>query len=245
MRDPDVAARSSRHLGLRFLLAAGVLGIALAAFPAASQACDYHQANVQGQDYPANDHWGNGGTIHVSTQDTLNNLNSYIYRSLFVYGQQTGSDVEIGWTDRWNGSEPFPYPYAEWVDVGIQDPGAITDPNSDINTNQDRVFKVQNTGHVNKFRFYFGTETVPFNYSPAMSFQVGTLATNSEHKNTCDTMYAHFHDLEYFDSAGNWNTPWENLQVGPLCSSINDWKFYDPNGSTSEDYVDQDSGNFC
>jgi hypothetical protein len=206
----------------------------LAVAPAAAVACGTSHQNVEGYDYTDN-HYGNGGLIYVNTSSTLGSLNDTIARSFFDIGS-AGNDVEVGWTDH-NGGYNSPTVYAEWVNRGVDgNPQFYTGYSLSYNTNY--TFKVQNTGHVYIWRYYIDGQGSPFNYSPTMNFQQGTVVTNSERYNTCDSMWTHMYSLEYFSSGGSWN-PYSSL-AEYACDATDGWELNIR--SNTELYVDQNGG---
>lgn len=219
--------------------AIGVL-VAAAVMPAISPAparasCASAHTNVAGWDAAAN-RYGNGGEIYVNTSSTLGSLQSSVFRSLFD-AYDTGNDVEVGWTDN-NGGHQVPTVYAEWLNRGV-DSGPQFYTGYSLNYDTNYNFKVQNDGHLEIFRFYVDGQTTPLNYSPTMDFNLGAILTNSEHYNTCDSLWTHMYDLSYFNSAGNWVSGYGNLQEYS-CNSGGNWLL--SIRSNSELYVDQTTG---
>ncbi len=70
--------------------------------------------------------------------------------------------------------------------------------------NNSYIFDVFNSGHRGIFRFKMASDPSPFNYSPTMNFNQGPVITNSEHYNSCDSMYTEMDFLNYYGSSGNW-----------------------------------------
>jgi hypothetical protein len=177
-------------------------------------------------------HYGNGGDIYVNTSSTLGNLKDQIARSLFVIGS-SGNEVEVGWL-----AAPGRGPtiYAEWINRGVDSHPQLY---NSVGYDSTRTFKVQNTGHVEIFRFYFDGEGSPFNYSPTMNFQQGTVVTNSEHYNSCDSLWTHMTSLSYFRSSGVWQLGYGALTYY-YCKSVNDYLL--DIISDTELYVDQNNG---
>ncbi len=75
-----------------------------------------------------------------------------------------------------------------------------------------------------------------------MNFNLGPLLTNSEHWNSCDTMYTEMNGLAYYDSSGNWSSSYSDLECY-TDTSINDWLFNLQDNSSFK--VDEDSGITC
>jgi hypothetical protein len=208
----------------------------------ASASCVNHHANVEGVDtlngvYAS--HYGNTAEIYVNTSATINSLNGPIFRSLFVTDGQTGDDVEVGWTAN-NGGHADPTVYAEWINNGKDSGPQYDTADSPLGNNAYDQFSVFNVGHIGVFRFKFKTNN-PFNYSPTMTFNLGPVLTNSEHYNSCDSMWTDMASLQYFSTAGNWNYYYDfECKVD---SSVNDWLFN--RISNMEMKVDETSGITC
>jgi|SRR5580658_144360 hypothetical protein len=202
--------------------------------------CSSHHVNVQGYDEDLFDaSYGNQGDVYVSTSGTLGGLDGPIARSLFIVSS-TGDDVEVGWAAGPDTGSPMDEPtlYAEWVNDGV-DSTAQYDGSIDTNTNY--VFDVENEGGVGVWRFKFDGGN-PFNYSPTMNFNYGTAITNSEHFESCDSLWAHFYNLKDEGSIDNWDSAYFDYECWSN-NSINDWYFN--RSSNSESYVTQTPGVTC
>ena len=57
-----------------------------------------------------------------------------------------------------------------------------------------------------------------------MNFNLATLLTNSEHRDSCDSLWTEMTNIAYFDSNGNWNNGYGHL-VCFYNNSVNDWLF--------------------
>jgi hypothetical protein len=204
-----------------------------AATAAATAACSTSHQNVEGYDY-TDPHYGNAGLIYVNDSSTLGSLHDDAARSLFDVGS-VGNDVEVGWDDH-NGTSS-PTVYAEWVNRGVDSgPQHYTGYSLSYNTNY--TFKVQNIGHISIWRFYIDGQGSPFNYSPTMNFQQGTVLTNSERYNTCDSMFTHMYNLQYYSALKAFH-PYSSLaEYG--CSATGGWEINIL--SHTELYVDQNGG---
>jgi hypothetical protein len=114
----------------------------------------------------------------------INNLNSAIFRSIFVLNS-FGNDVEVGWMANNEGFSD-PTVYAEWLNRGAD---SLPQPFTlqVLNENSYQGFYVDNVGHIDIFRFYVGG--LRFDYSPTMIFNTGYTITNSEHYNQCDSLW--------------------------------------------------------
>ena len=147
--------------------------------------------------------------------------------------------VEVGW-----GAGPHnitgnagPTVFAYWWNSGT--PGQFT--YKSLTADQDYVFTVENVGQVGIFRFYFDNESDPFAYSPTMIFQSSTVLANSEHYNTCDSLYTHMYGLNYFSVGGDWRT-WGDLECNYNDST--GWYLY-KNSNTELHVYSYSSGNLC
>ena len=171
-------------------------------------ACNSVHQNAEGYDnsYPR---YGNHGRIYVNTSATIGGLQAAIHRSLFVVGSFWENDVEVGWTAN-NGSHSGPTVFSEWVNRG-SDSGPRFYTGISLLYDTDYKFEVKNVGHVKIFRYVVDGESSPFDYSPTMNFNLGTIVTNSERRNTCDTMYTEMTSLGYIDSNGNLNFGYGHL----------------------------------
>jgi hypothetical protein len=218
-------------------VAATVLGSAGPAFAA----CSSHHTNVEGYD-SNNNRYGNYAVIYVNTSSTINNANGPIFRSLFVQGGSFDNDVEVGWTANNGGpSNSRPTVYAEWVNRGVD---SLPQFYTGFSLNYDTYysFMVFNSGHQEIFRFKVGNEVSPFNYSPTMNFDLGRVITNSEHYNSCDSLWTDMQSLSYYNSSGNFINGYGNLACFSN-DSVNDWLFNKIDNTELK--VDQNVGVTC
>jgi hypothetical protein len=180
---------------------------------------------------------GNGGTLYVNDATTLGSLHDAIARSLLVVNTSTslGNDVEVGWGDVGLG----PAVYAEWIVDGMDsNPQWDTNSGDLIYPNTNRIFKVQNDAHAFQFRFYFDGDGTPFNYSGYnANLNQGYDLTNSEHYNSCDSMWTHMYGLSYYNVSNQWVSPYGQL-IWYYCNTDGHWLLNIPDNSNSELYVD-------
>jgi hypothetical protein len=233
------ARRIASFVALGCLMgAATVGGTIFASRTPALASCSSIHANVQAKDASSN-HYGNRAHIYVNTSTVINNLRDALFRSLAVRGS-LGNDVEVGWTAN-NGGHSGPTVFAEWVNRGA-DSGPKFYTGYSLSTNTDTTFIVENVGHIGIFRFYVDGQSSAFNFSPTMNFNSGLLITNSEHYNTCDSLWTHMYNINYFDANGNWSSSYGNLQ----CRKNTSTGWYLHKDSNSELHVNQtSSGALC
>ena len=202
----------------------------------AVNACQSINVNDDGWDY-YNIGYGNKGDVYINTSSVINSLHEAIFRNFFVTGD-ANNYVEGGWTAH-NGGYNNPTVYAEWKNLGMDsNPQFYT--GYGLTPNTDKVFTVENVGFHNIFRFYVDNQSNPFNYSPIMNFGSGYLQTNSERYNSCDSMYAHFYNLSYYDSS-SWTSSYNNLEC--YITQATGWFFNKT--SNSDHTINQVSGKTC
>ncbi|HEV2372741.1 MAG TPA: hypothetical protein VGS19_11280 [Streptosporangiaceae bacterium] len=194
-----------------------------------------HQ-NVEADDNgPGQTAYGNQAMIATNGQGTLNGTRAQVSRSLFIWFSP-GNDVEVGWA---TGGSPMNEPtlYAEWVDNG-QD--SLQQWAGTIGAGADWHFEVDNAHGIGIFRFHFDGATRPFNYSPTMRFNQGWALTNSERRNTCDTLWTHFSSLQDQTSLTHWQ-PWAQLVC--FADTAPGWNMAEI--SNSELFVQNSGGHVC
>jgi hypothetical protein len=194
--------------------AAGTAGTAgtAAARPAR---CRSIHANVEGYDARLPRAYGNQGYIYVNGRGALAHLHNYVARSLFVIGPGVAhgrflNDVEIGWTAG-PGRLRTPQVYAEWVNRGV-DSKFRRYPGYRLLGGASFRFRVQDPGRRSVWQFLIGNRSRPFDFSPRMDFSHGYVLTNSEHYNTCDSLYARFHGLRYASAPHRWQPHYLDLK---------------------------------
>ncbi|HEV2377524.1 MAG TPA: hypothetical protein VGS19_35830 [Streptosporangiaceae bacterium] len=199
----------------------------------AGASCAAAHQNVEANDgtWPA---YGNQGMIATNNQGTLNGTHARVFRSLFIW-DAPGNDVEVGWG---TGGSPMNEPtlYAEWVKDGVD---SLPQWAGTIGAGANWHFEVDNAHGIGIWRFYFDGGTSPFKYSPTMPFNSGWPVANSEHYNTCDTLWTHFYGLQDATSLGHYR-PWISLQC--WADTAPGWNIQPV--SSSEMYV-QTSGHVC
>src|SRR6266567_5157476 len=219
--------------------AATVVGTVLVSVTPALASCSDFHTNVEGKDTSGN-YYGNRAFIYVNTSSVINNLNNSIFRSLGVVGS-FGNDVEVGWSaNNPPGSHSGPTVYAEWINRDTDSrPRFYSGYSLKLDTNY--TFLVENVGHINIFRFKVDGQSSPFDYSPTMNFNTGTVITNSEHYNTCDSLYTHMYALSHMRSDTSWHD-YDNLAC-LLNNSGGNWLFNKI--SNTELKVDPNTGSTC
>ncbi len=230
--------RLASLVALGCLLGAATVGATtfVSGAPASASCTSAHQ-NVVADDVSSG-HYGNRGNIYVNTSSVINSLHNALYRSLFI--QYDGKNwVEVGWGAGPNNitGNSGPTVYAYWVNKGT--PGQHIYKSLSEDTN--RTFTVENAGHIEIWRFYFDSESSPFAYSPTMIFNSSTALANSEHYNTCDSLWTHMYGLNYFSSGGVWRS-WGDLEC-----SYNDstgWYLY-KNSNTELHVYSSSNGKLC
>lgn len=196
---------SSRRLACLIALgcllgAATAAGTAfISAAPALADTCSQAHANVEGGRLSFQ--YGVNGEVYVNTEPTVNAYNYGFVRSLAVI-PDSSDFVEVGWSAHIAGTTS-PQVFAEWEN-GYGNYGSKN--YKLVNYGTDYGFTIDNVGHVEIFRFYFDTETSPFQYSPTMAFDTGQPIGNSERNNWCQSMWAHMYNLSNQGSDGSWGT---------------------------------------
>jgi len=207
---------------------------------ATPETCATSHANVDGYDAGPFGAFGNKGYIYINTKTTLDSINATIWRSFFV-SSDAYDEVEFGWTDVPNS---VPTPAADWYIDG--QPSAVHTFNYDLTYDTDVRFRIENLGTQNIFRFVIAGQSSPIGYSAALPFGSGFEMTNSEHYNSCDSMWTHMQDLAYELPVGVWNSGYQNLEhecAAPFNTKGDGWLF--DKSSNSELYVSQTSGTSC
>ncbi len=235
----DTARRAAAPIVVGCLLGAATVGgtIFVSAAPASASCTSQHE-NVNAYD-KSGTYFGNRGNIYINTSAVINSLHDALYRSLFIF-VDTKNVVEVGWGAGPNNitGHSNPTVYAFWVNGGT--PGHFTYTSVSEDTN--RTFTVENVGHIEIFRFYFDGESSPFAYSPKMTFDFASPLTNSEHYNTCDSLWTHMYGLNYFQNDGTWSSSYGDLE----CAGNSAEGWYLHKDSNSELHVTQDSsGKLC
>lgn len=209
---------------------------------AVPNSCTTHHANVLGYDAGPFNSYGNKGYIYINTQDTLMDLHDYIWRS-FEVAADAFDYVEFGWTDH-NSNITSPTAVSDWAIDGQF--SKVNPYNFPLSYNTDVRFRIENVGTQNIWRFVIDGQSSPIGYSPALAYSTGFEITNSEHDNSCDSMWTHMWDLSFSLPEGNWNSGYQDLEQE--CNSGwdtdgNGWVF--DKFSNSELQVNQTSGSVC
>jgi len=190
---------------------------------AAADSCVTHHTNVEGYDKGLADAFGNKGYIYINTSSVIGSLHDDIARSLAVIFPN-GDDVEVGWFADPQAGYHNPTVYAEWINHGV-DSGTQPDTSFSLSENSDVRFRVENVGDNDIWRFVVDGQSSPFNYSPTMEYNYGQPLTNSEHYNSCDSLYTDMYDLSDASSPGYWQSSYTNLECY-IDTSVNDWYFH-------------------
>jgi hypothetical protein len=251
--EPSLGYRQFRRIAARVAWFSGLLiGASLlpAIAPSAALACATvnPSRHVEGYDQGSNapqtygvPHYGNAATIYVSTQSTVNSFKDADVRSIAVVGVSSLDDVEIGW-----GSDPInglrhPFVFTAHQVNGVQNPPYNYYGGFSLSYDNDYRFKVQDSNQDGYFDYYVGDpgNTSLFRTSPKMVFVKGLVVTNSEHYNSCDSLWAHMNNLSYFNISNNWVNSYDYLWEY-LCTSQNSWLFNKI--SNNEHYVGENAG---
>jgi len=172
----------------------------LSAAPASAAACSAEQANVEGG--RTSYHYGVRGDVYVNSRATVNAYNYGFVRSLAML-LDNNNFVEIGWSAHIAGTTS-PQVFAEWDNNGVAD---AVNYNIHPLYGNNYGFTIENYGHVRIFRFYFGSTLL--GYSPTMIFNDAKPIGNSERKNWCQSLWAHFYNLNDYTPSRTWEN-WDN-----------------------------------
>lgn len=228
--------RLARKAILALVAGAAVL-VAAGISPTSAFACNSLDTGVAGIDNHST-HYGDGANLYVSTQATIDNVVSSTSRSIFVINTTSGNDVEVGWASIPAEGLRHPFIYTEHVldgaDSGPQYYGGYT-----VNYDSNVHVKVQDSGFDGYFKYYVDGDSTAFRTSVQMPFHAAYDYAQSEHHDSCSSIWAHIYGLEYFNSSSNW-VDWGSLDEA-VCSATA-WRFFPK--STNEFYVDQDNG-YC
>jgi len=240
---PEGGGRARRYaslIGLGCLLGAATVGGTTFLSPAPTSAsCSTQHQNVVAQD-SSGFHYGNKGQVYVNDSSVINNLHDALYRSLFIFIDNRNW-VEVGWGAGPNNitGQAYPTVYAYWVNGGS--PGQFSYKFVQEGTNDN--FRVENNGDIGIWAYYFDGESPPFTYSPIMTFNKGLPLANSEHYNTCDSLWTHMYGLNYRNVLGDWSSSYGDLECNENTASP-DWFLY--KNSNSEMHVySSPSGTLC
>jgi hypothetical protein len=199
--------------------------------------CETINVNDDGWDYQNNGAYGNRGYIYINSSGVIDNLHDAIFRNFFVTGDED-NNVEAGWTAD-NGGYSGPTVYSEWMIDDVQyDPVFYTGYSLSPGTN--KVFNIENVGDVGIFRFYVDDQANPYGYSPEMKFQNGYIQTNTERYNSCDSMYANFTSLNWYDFNA-WTSSYNDLE----CYITTAGGYYFDKASNSAHSINTSNGVTC
>jgi hypothetical protein len=205
--------------------------------PPALAACDdYPHHNIHGAN-PQQERRGNRGGILINDID-YGELHASIHRSLFVVSDSYNM-VEVGWTAN-NGSHSGPTVFREYVNRG-SDSGPLYDSKA-LAHGDYYNFRVQDGDNNTIFTYYVDSDDI--GQSGNMNFSRGTLLTNSERRNPCDTWYAHFKNLKQCNNANpcDW-TAYSDLSCYFFPPGSDNYKFDEI--SVQEHYVRTGGGITC
>lgn len=230
-------------LGAATLAGAGVAaaGTGMASAAARTNTCVNHHTNVMAYDAQGPSFWGTKGYIYINTADTLGSLNDAIWRSFFVYAGSQTQNVEFGWSDH-NGGHSSPVPASDYMVGGMTQPPSFW-PSFTLNYNSNVRFRIENLGNQGIFRYVIDGQSSPIAYSPTMAFNTGFAVTNSEHYNSCDTLWTNMSSLQHQYAINPAWSDWANITCW-YSNSVNDWYLHAL--SSTEVQVDQNaSGGIC
>ena len=92
------------------------------------------------------------------------------------------------------------------------------------------AFRVEDVGDRGIWRFVFNADTSPFEYSPTLPSNYGVPTAQSEHHNTCDSLYTSMTNLSYSSQPSYWVPGYTDL----LCNRDDapDWYFHKNSNSS-------------
>lgn len=216
--------------------AAGTTLVSAAPAPAASSSCSAAFAQVEGG--RSSSHYGVRANVYVNTNSTVNAYNDGFVRSLGVF-YNSNNWVEVGWSAHIEGTTS-PQVFAEWQN-GSGNHGYYNYKLVSYDTNY-KFWAVNLPGGNPIFQFWFDGDTSPFHYSPTMNFGTAQPLGNSERHNWCQSLYAHFYNLNDYTSSG-WET-WDNWNACLNSTARN--PYYMHRDSDTEFHVTNDSsGKLC
>ncbi len=208
-------------LFLRCMLVGVIVGMPMIRPGVAFAACDDQHQNVEGRDLSSD--YGNKGSLYVNNI-AFQTLNKAIHRSLFII-HSSGNDVEVGWTAN-NGGVDDPRVYFEFVANG-SDSG----PRFDVYLSPDVTynFRVSAPGAPNGNGNYTWSAYIngyAFD-SVILGYDTGVPYTNSERRNTCDTGWASFTNLDRCRSNAGWQCDWAGRYSNLVCAfdNMGDYKY--------------------
>jgi hypothetical protein len=232
-------------LGAATLAGAGVAtaGAGTASATARTNTCDTHHTNVMAYDAQGPSFWGTKGYIYINTADALSGLHDTIARTFFVYSGSQTANVEFGWTDK-NYIYNTPTPVSDYMVAGAtQNPSFW--PSFTLNYNSNVRFRIENLGNQGIFRYVIDGQSSPIAYSPTMDFNQGFAVTNSEHYNSCDTMWTDMFSLQHQYAINPGWSDWANIDCWNN-TSVNDWYLHKVNATEVQVNQTPDNwGNQC
>lgn len=201
--------------------------------------CVNHHANVAGYDAQGPAFYGTKGYIYVNTSGALSGLNGAVWRSFFDYDGNSMENVEFGWTDN-NSVYSTPTPASDYMVAGTTQPPSFW-PSFVLFYNSNYRFRIENLGGKGIFRYVIDGQASPIAYSPTMDFNTGFAVTNSEHYNSCDTLWTDMFSLQHqTDLNPDWSD-WANIACWRN-DSVNDWYLHKVNAT--EVQVNQTADNW-
>jgi|GEM_PF-2263355 len=204
--------------GVACVLAAACLTWSgLVASAPALASCSASHDNIEAWDLAFYGAYGNRGSIYVNTDATLDNLNGIIARTFSVVSSNGMNDVEFGWADDIEG---YNVPtVASDSEIGGNTATATMYPSYGLSYDTDYRFRIENLGDHDIFRYVVDGQSSPIGYSPTMNFNVGFVLTNSEHYNTCDSLWTHQYGLNEQVTSGS-SPVWQSYTT--LACFVND-----------------------
>ena len=232
-------------LGAATLAGAGVAaaGTGVASAAVQANACVNHHANVASYDAQGPSFWGTKGYIYINTAGALTGLQNTVARTFLVYAGSYTADVEFGWVDN-DGGYSSPTPVSDYMVAGTTQPPSFW-PTFPLHTNSNVRFRIENLGNQGVFRYVIDGRSSPIAFSPTMDFNQGFAVTNSEHYNSCDTMWTDMFSLQHQYAINPGWSDWANITCFRVTDpSINDWYLHAV--TSTEVQVNQDSnGGLC
>lgn len=223
-------------LAVLLLVSPSAAVLAMGGTPATAACDNYPHHNIDGSN-PSVERRGNRGGLLINDFN-YGSLNASIHRSLSVFSD-IQNYVEVGWTAN-NGGHSGPTVYREYKNRG-SDSGPLFN-NKNLVKGDYYNFRVQDGDGNTVFTYFVDSDDI--GQSADMNFSRGTLLTNSERRNPCDTWYAHFRNLKQCNNANpcDW-TGYSSLSCYFVPSDNDGYKF--DKIDAQEHYVRKSGGVTC
>ncbi len=202
--------------------------LASAAPSAAADSCSAAKANVEGARFSS--HYGARGDVYVNTEPTVDAYKNDLFVRSMVVIMDNKDFVEVGWLA--HVYRTYPTVFAYWNNNGST-PSSPTFHGTLSYDNTYKFWTVNPPGGDPIFQFWFDGNTSPFEYSPTMGFGTAKPMGNSERHNWCQSLWAHFTNLNDYTTSG-----WETWDTWTYCvnTSVRN-KYYMHKDSDTEFHV--------